>query len=136
MTLPAYFTMQSIMTGQTALVSASLASREPQIEMTSVTAGATGVIDEDNEPTNPMIPFPEERTIVDNGPIPAHIGLELIEYGIPSHDIDRLSGWMDRKGLRLHFMTKAIEYLGLMRREERMDDEITQVMPAAARRHV
>jgi hypothetical protein len=126
--------MQSIITGQTALVSASVAGSSTRVA--SLTGAAPAAIDWDNEPTNPMIDVSalQERTIVDDGPIPAHVGLELLEYGIPAADIDRLSAWMEGKRLRLGFMTKGIEYLIQMRREERMDEEVTQVMPAAARR--
>jgi len=130
--IPAYLSFQSLITG----ISVASTAAAP---LSMAPTGAQASVDWDNEPTNPMIdvsPFQEERTIVDDGPIPAHVGLELLEYGIPSRDIDRLREWMHGKRLRLHFMTKGIEYLIQMRREERMENEVTEVMPAAARRRV
>ncbi|HSA59505.1 MAG TPA: hypothetical protein VLJ37_07450 [bacterium] len=139
MTLPTYLTFQSLMSGQSALISATVASSaSPAAPTDMVLSGSRAVVDWDEEPTNPMIDVSafHEPTIVDDGPIPAHVGLQLIEYGIAAEDVDRLCAWMHGKRLRLNFMTKGIEYLAQMRREERMDEEVTQVLPAAARRRV
>lgn len=108
-------------------------------------AGAPAVIDWDNEPTNPMIQAPDlsEKTIVESRSLPYEVAHEMLTYeafGITTAELSRFEQWLGEKHIRVGFFTKGIELLVQMRREIRAmgheDEEITQVMPAAARRRI
>lgn len=103
--------------------------------------GASATIDWDNEPTNPMIALPDtgERTIVESRCLPFEVAHEMLTYdafGITTAELSRFEQWLGEKRIRVGFFTKGIELLVQMRREIRMDEEVTQVMPAAARRRI
>lgn len=104
---------------------------------------AQAAVDFDNEPTNPMIRLEDsgERTIVESRCLPFEVAHEMLSYShdgfrITSAELSQFEQWLGTKRLRVGFFTKGIELLLQMRREIRMDEEITQVIPAAARRRI
>jgi hypothetical protein len=106
-------------------------------------SGASAAIDWDNEPTNPMIQASDfgEKNIVESRSLPYEVAHEMLTYNpetfpITAEELSRFEQWLGTKHIRVGFFTKGIELLVEMRREIRMDEEITHVMPAAARRRI